>query len=255
MNYSSNISKLKKYWREENYIEKEEIINNDHNIIDTVSQFFASGSYYYYIFNFATLKIEYISDGVKTVLELEPENFSLEDMLGCYHPEDLDRMHDKEKLAADFLFKKINPKQIIDYKIVYLNRVITKSGVTKTILHQAKAISVTDDGRLMKVIGVHTDISYLSAPIDHKVSFISFKHPSFYSQSVDKLGLKERNEFSRREIEIIDLISKGLSIKEIAEQLFISEHTVKTHRKNILSKADVKNTVHLITKCIREGVI
>ncbi|WKK66354.1 LuxR C-terminal-related transcriptional regulator [Lutimonas zeaxanthinifaciens] len=199
--------------------------------------------------------MEYVSEAVKTVLEIDPENFSLEKMLECYHPEDLNRMHDKERLASDFLFRKISPEQIIDYKVVYLNRIMTKSGVTKTILHQAKALSVTDDGRLMKVIGVHTDISYLKAPIDHKVSFISFKYPSYYSQSTNKIGLKEKNEFSGREVEIIDLISKGLSIKEIAEQLYISEHTVKTHRKNILRKADVKNTVHLVTKCIRDGII
>ena len=255
MKNSKNISRLKKIWREENYINKEEIINTDHNIIDQVSQFFASGSFYYYIFNFATLEIEYVSDGVTSVLELEPKDFTLEKMLACYHPEDIQRMQEKERLASDFLFKKIPVDQIIDYKVVYLNRIITKSGKTKTILHQAKAISVTEDGRLMKVIGVHTDITYLSTPIDHKVSFISFKYPSYYSQSTEKLGLKERNLYTKREVEIIELMSVGFSIQEISEQLFISEHTVKTHRKNILRKVEVKNTVHLIAKCIREGVI
>lgn len=88
MNYPNKIAKIKKFWKEENYIEKDEIILNDHNIIDQVSQFFASGSYYYYVLNFATLKMEYVSKGVKSVLEIEPQNFSLEKVLECYHPDD-----------------------------------------------------------------------------------------------------------------------------------------------------------------------
>ncbi|MGI9531622.1 LuxR C-terminal-related transcriptional regulator, partial [Lutimonas sp.] len=252
---SKKIASIKKYWREENYIEKNEIINSDHNIIDQISQFFAAGSFYYYIFNFATLKIEYVSENVKEVLEIEPEDLSLETLLGSYHPDDLDKLHDKEKTASEFLFKQIPPDHIIDYKVVYTNRVLTKSGKCKTILHQAKAISTTEDGRIMKVIGVHADISYLEAPIDHKISFISYKHESYFSLPTGEKKLSFKSKFSAREIEVIKSISNGNTVEEIAKLLFISEHTVRTHRKNILKKADVKNSIHLITKCIREGVI
>ena len=255
MKNSKNIAKLKKYWRDENYIEKNEIIHNDHNIIDQISQFFAAGSYYYYIFNFATLKIEYVSESVKEVLEIEPENLNLDTMLGSYHPEELDKLHDKEKTASDFLFRQIPPEHIVDYKVVYSIRVLTKSGKCKTILHQAKAINTTADGRIMKVIGVHTDISYLDTPADDKISFISYTHESFYAVPTGKEKLSLKKIFTEREIEIIKLISKGDSVSEIAVFLFISDHTVRTHRKNILRKANVKNTVHLITECIRDGVI
>ena len=255
MKNSKKITDIKKYWREENYIEKEEIIHNDHNIIDQISQFFAVGSYYYYIFNFATLKIEYVSEGVNDVLEIEPKNLSLETMLGSYHPEDLDKLQDKERVASDFLFKQLDADQIVDYKVIYTNRILTKSGKCKTILHQAKALNTTKDGRIMKVIGVHTDISYLETPIDHNISFISYKYPSYYSVPTGKLKRNGKKLFTEREIEVINLISQGDSVKEIGELLFISEHTVKTHRKNILRKANVKNIAHLVTKCIRDGVI
>lgn len=107
----------------------------------------------------------------------------------------------------------------------------------------------------MKVIGVHTDISYLATPIDHNVSFISYKYPSYYSISSEKVKLNEKQLYTKREIEVIELISNGNSAKEISELLFISEHTVQTHKKNILKKANAKNTVHLVTMCIREGII
>ncbi len=50
---------------------------------------------------------------------------------------------------------------------------------------------------------------------------------------------------TKREKEILTLISKGLTDKEIAEQIFLSPLTITTHRKNILSKLGLKNKVEL----------
>lgn len=49
-----------------------------------------------------------------------------------------------------------------------------------------------------------------------------------------------------REVEILRLIGKELSSQEIADKLFISFHTVESHRANLMSKAGVKNTAGLI---------
>ncbi|WP_235298748.1 response regulator [Portibacter marinus] len=53
-------------------------------------------------------------------------------------------------------------------------------------------------------------------------------------------------QLSRREKEITKLIMESMSTKEIAAQLFISEGTVETHRKNILRKLNVKNSAGLV---------
>ena len=52
-------------------------------------------------------------------------------------------------------------------------------------------------------------------------------------------------ELSERENEIAQLVAQGLSNAEIAEQLFISLTTVKTHMKHILAKIDGTNRVHI----------
>ena len=49
-----------------------------------------------------------------------------------------------------------------------------------------------------------------------------------------------------REIEIIRLIKKGMSSKEIAANLFIAVRTVEVHRYNILKKLSLKNTASLL---------
>jgi DNA-binding NarL/FixJ family response regulator len=51
---------------------------------------------------------------------------------------------------------------------------------------------------------------------------------------------------TRREKEVLTLIAEGLTNNEIGEKLFISTTTVDTHRKNLLSKFEVKNTASLI---------
>lgn len=61
--------------------------------------------------------------------------------------------------------------------------------------------------------------------------------------------------FSVREREILALIAAGTTSTEIAEQLNISIHTVKNHRKNMLRKAGCKNSGQLITRCLLMGII
>jgi DNA-binding NarL/FixJ family response regulator len=58
-----------------------------------------------------------------------------------------------------------------------------------------------------------------------------------------------------REIEIIKLLAEGLTSFQISEKLFISENTVKTHRKNILRKTELHNTSQLIQFALNNQII
>lgn len=60
---------------------------------------------------------------------------------------------------------------------------------------------------------------------------------------------------TNKEIEIVRLLSQGLTTKDIAARIFISHHTVNTHRKNILAKLQIKNTSELVTLAMRNGWI
>lgn len=62
------------------------------------------------------------------------------------------------------------------------------------------------------------------------------------------------NKLSKREKEILSLIATGKSNTEIANELFLSPHTVDTHRKNIMSKLDVHNVTDLVKYAIQIGL-
>ncbi len=63
------------------------------------------------------------------------------------------------------------------------------------------------------------------------------------------------SNLTKREIEIIKLLSEELSSNEIAKKLYISPGTVETHRHNILKKLKVKSTIGVIKFGIRAGII
>ena len=59
---------------------------------------------------------------------------------------------------------------------------------------------------------------------------------------------------SEREVEIIKLAAKGFSNKQIADELFLSIHTVYTHRKNIMRKLSIKSPVELVLYALNTGI-
>ena len=68
-------------------------------------------------------------------------------------------------------------------------------------------------------------------------------------QKREELGL------SPREREILALIADGLTDREIAEELFISVNTAKTHLKNILTKLQVKSRAQIVARGARAGLL
>lgn len=70
-----------------------------------------------------------------------------------------------------------------------------------------------------------------------------------------KAGGVNKIDITKREKEIIELISLGYSNKEIAEKLLVSVSTIDAHRYNILKKMEVKNTAEMIMKAIKLKIL
>jgi DNA-binding CsgD family transcriptional regulator len=66
---------------------------------------------------------------------------------------------------------------------------------------------------------------------------------------------KELYQISPRETEVLQLTANELTVKEIADELFISAHTAVSHRKNLMSKWNVKNMAGLVRKGFELGVL
>jgi DNA-binding CsgD family transcriptional regulator len=61
------------------------------------------------------------------------------------------------------------------------------------------------------------------------------------------------SDLTRREKEILLLIANGLTNNEIAEKLFLSSETIKTHRKNMMRKLELSNTAGLVKYAVENS--
>lgn len=70
-------------------------------------------------------------------------------------------------------------------------------------------------------------------------------------------GHKEKSDadLTGREVEILGLIVKGMSNKNLASQLGLSLHTIRAHRSNIMHKLDAHNAVELVNKASKLGLV
>ncbi len=94
-------------------------------------------------------------------------------------------------------------------------------------------------------------ISHLVAAIFHVMVHNSFYAPQFPDEVLEDIMVKNRTSkrmcaLSKREKEVLQLIAKEYSTKEIARMLHISEKTVRNHKSNIMTKLGITSHVGLI---------
>ena len=257
---NTNIAKIYQVFESQNKVLKPVETINIFQIVDQIASLFAAGSFYYFIFNLMTMEFDYVSDGIKPILGIEPNDFTFMKMLETMHPEDQEQLSKKESTSLNLKLNIITKENLTKYKTVYLMRIKDKQGNYKMFLHQVKAITISEDGKIQQTIGVHTDVTYLKIPFDHKISFIPVdnKLESYYFEFLNNdyvLTGGHSKKFTNREHEIIRLLGQGKRADEIANILYISKLTVNTHKQNILKKSNCKNSTELVVKCLREGIM
>lgn len=231
-----------------------------------MASLFAPGKFYYWIVNFANVEIEHVSDGLYDILGIQPAELTASKFLSLLSPQELEAMVKKENMVIDFLINHLRPDEITQYKVMYLMQLTDLFGKPRTILHQATALSSNGAGIIHHVLNVHSDVSHLRLINQHHVSFIHLGNGKSYfnvpsdkgkfeipAQNSDK-DISLRTLFTNRELEILKALALGLSKEEIAEKLFISTLTVKTHKRNMLVKSGCHKISDLVIKAYLQGI-
>ena len=222
---------------------------------DLTNSIINSGPFYYYIIDFFDMTLSNVNPTVYELHNFEGREVVFDDILSVIHPEDLDFVIKAEAFLTDFFSKKINRDKLLTYKISYCFRAKLNNGKFGLFNHQALMLTMDDNGGYGKSLNIHTHIDHLSNHNTYKISLIGLNgEPSYVDISLEDNG-KNKIEFSKREIDIIKLISNGDSNDMIAEKLTISPLTVKKHRSNILEKSQCINTAQLIKNCIQQGLL
>ncbi|MBC3758815.1 PAS domain-containing protein [Hyunsoonleella sp. SJ7] len=204
-----------------------------------------------YVVDWQDGKISFCKN-TKRVLGYNNKEFNLETLLNIAHPEDLEHIRRITQAVVNHLTKSTHlDLQCSTFNITYRFR--KKDNTYVKILRQSSIFERTELGQMKSNLSILTDISFFDKSDSIKWELdIPGMNPADFKKEIynEYLGF-----FTNREIEIIKLIADGFNTKSMAKQLFISTHTVYSHRKNILKKSNCHNSKELIEFCLKIGVL
>lgn len=165
------------------------------------------------------------------------------------HPEDFEAvMRNGMACMRHFFF---GNKNAANHKLIREYRINIK-GVFRRVTEQMQLLETDSKGNLWLIVSM-MDISPNQSPpyrVDSKL--INFMTGDFISP-IDTF-FNSKSIISDRETSILKLIYEGLSSKEISDKLYISVHTVNTHRQRILEKLKVDTSLEAVKYAIALGL-
>lgn len=222
------------------------------------------GNSYSYIVNLLDMSLEYLSDSASIFIGEALENIQLQDMMQNILPSEVEKIKLKSQVISHFYTQFLNNQEGLDYKNIFSYRMQDAAGSIRTMLYQAIPLSLSETGTPAYVLCIQTDVSHLKITGSNAVSFLHINGgPSYFNvdsatasfepTNCDTQNLNEL--FTEREKQIINKFTQGRNARQIAEEMHLSAHTVKTHRRNILQKSGCNNTTELVAKCLSSGII
>lgn len=202
-----------------------------------------------YVYNYKEQKVVF-QNGVRELLGYDENEFTSELIHTYFHPDDND-------ILIRLLQAIISFARVADFRqdqgFFYLTyRIRRKCGDYIKVMRQSYVYEISNEGCLISNMSVLTDVSAFDKT--DNVSW-DFKANGLDIEEFKKfIGAQYQNYFSKREMDIAKFVAQGLSSKEIALKLFISSHTVDTHRRKILKKTNCKNSMELTVFCLKNGI-
>ena len=169
------------------------------------------------------------------------------------HPDDLPIVMDSYKRSFKF-FLNLPEEERKDYKLILNYRQREKYGKYLNIIVQLVVLELDKNGNIWLEL-------ILDDLLPDKISFEGVNRRLINIKSgkiclfKNELEPNKKTILSKREVEVLGLVSKGFASKEIADKLFLSVNTVNNHRQNILEKVNAVNTTEAVTYARNLGLL
>lgn len=201
-------------------------------------------------------KYLYLNDANENLTGIPNEEFLTKGLFFTYskiHPWDLLHLtfitrKVTNELAGMSLENRLNSK--FSYDIRYRH---PKKGYIR-VQQNILPVSFTENGKNAIIIIHSSDISDVKKSTNMQYHFGYWENEKFkqlIKGKTDAYG----NVLSDRELEVLNLLSEGNTSSQVADQLFLSPDTVRTHTKNILQKTESKNMTEAVKIAVLEGWI
>lgn len=217
------------------------------------------GARFYLVVNFNTFQYEFIGKGQaflsgyeNEVVEKEGIRFQVRHM----HPEDGEFIVKHSYPAFNKILESLSFEEQKKILLQHNYRFRHKEGHYVHLMEQVTVLKADEEGKIMVCL-VHVYELPMVQPFKIKVLINRLRTDQTYETllTAEFPQIEEKLQLSQREKEIIKLLSAGLNSEKIADRLFISYHTVRTHRKNMLQKLGIKSTSELVAYGITHGIV
>ncbi|UQA75642.1 LuxR C-terminal-related transcriptional regulator [Sphingobacterium siyangense] len=239
-----------------NAIASQQLVSKNVPFGKYLAETLAIGPFYYYVINISDYTIHDIHDNLLKLHGSQCYPTTVKEIIDYIHPDDKDFVYEAEKATLSKMEEM--GLGIIGklYRTSYCFRMKIASGHYHLFHHQGIHLSQDQEGRITTALNIHTDINHITA-VNNKIVLVKALGERNYHQLALSTAHNEAKlpKFSKREMEVLNLLAQGLTSIQIAEKLFISPFTVQVHRKNLLKKTKTSSSGCLIKKSIEFGLL
>ena len=213
-----------------------------------------------FLLDYRTGKYYYFGDNAGQMIGYSSETFMQEGLdltKSVYRPEDAAIYYNEINQSRQEFLRSVSPMEMLQYGFRHTFRVVRKDKQEISVMQQHMVLKADAKGKPLVIIGFCTDLTGIKTDtkvIDNILKFEPGKLPTLV-QVNQYFPRPEEGALSVREIEVLKWVLEGLSSEAIADKMFISVHTVRTHRKHMLEKTNAKNTADLIRYAVKNGLI
>lgn len=202
----------------------------------------------FFILDLHQNQFAYCSDSLAQLLGNVSREITLDFFLDILHPEEKDTVISIIE-AAHEVFTQYRKIHVLSTILSLTLKIRNSRGHYLNMLWQLAPVSRTPEGKIGRIIGIFTACSTCRQP-DNEVTF-SVNIPEYERMLRQLMAVKLSTviyvNLTKTERQILSLLMKGETSKEIACQLNVSTHTIRTHRQRIREKLNFKNTGQLIS--------
>ena len=168
-----------------------------------------------------------------------------------FHPDDSTQLERLQVELGKFIYS-LPIEERNDYCNIYSFRVLNARKQYVRVVSRQQVLEQSRNGKAWLILG-NMEIAPNQKESDQvECTLLNLKNGEMFSPA---LPSPASISLTQRELEILQLIQKGLLSKEIAHNLCISIHTVNIHRQNLLHKLGVQNSIEAINAGLKLGIL
>jgi DNA-binding CsgD family transcriptional regulator len=229
------------------------------NSFEKVDELVPPGPRFFIVINLHSYQYEFLGKGQALLSGYDNELVKKEGIkfqMANIHPEDGDFIVNTSYTKYIQILKSYSQEEQKNILLQHNYRFKHKEGHCIHLMEQLWGIKSDDQGRIISCL-----VQVYQLPMIHPFRMTMLIKKLLPDQSYEQIFSMTHPEqehtvsLSKREKEIISLLTKGYTSTQIGQKLSISPHTVRTHRKNILQKMEMTSTNELVAYGITNGIV